>query len=75
MDNEKGLEINFTIIGSQVDGQNLLPSLTLDFGDIAPDTNVIGRWFLTSTLQGLFIDYDASFEEVNDFGNPRSFAD
>jgi hypothetical protein len=32
---------------------------------------VVGRWLLTSTLQGLFINYSATFEHVDPLGNPR----
>src|SRR5439155_4400682 len=68
VDNEKGLLIDFKIIGTQVAGQNQTPSLTADFGDIAPDHRGIGLWFLTSTLQGLFTDYKATFQHVDDLG-------
>ena len=70
VDNEKGLLIDFKIIATEVAGKNLQPTLTADLGDIAPGTNAIARWLLTSTVQGLFTDYSAKFEEVDDLGNP-----
>jgi hypothetical protein len=71
VDNEKGLLIDFKIIGSQVGNQPVAPSLTTEFGDLAPGATKVGRWLLTSTLQGLFIDYSATFQHVDPLGNPR----
>ena len=71
VDNERGLLIEFKIIATEVSGQNLTPSLTADFGDIGPGEIKIGRWLMTSTLQGLFTDYKATFENLDTFGNKR----
>jgi hypothetical protein len=71
IENEKGLLIDFQIIATEVAGRNLVPSLTADFGDINPGQIVIGRWLMTSTLQGLFTDYQATFEHIDGLGNPR----
>lgn len=49
-------------------GQPQSPSLTAFFGEIAPKTNAIARWLLTSTLQGLFLDYKATFEHQDSLG-------
>ncbi|MBI5386505.1 MAG: hypothetical protein HZA90_17690 [Verrucomicrobia bacterium] len=68
IDNEKGLLIDFSIIAAQVAGQNLTPSLTVNFGDLEPGDTKIGRWLLTSTLQGLFVDYSARFEHEDSLG-------
>jgi hypothetical protein len=62
VDNEKGLLNNFQIIASEVDGQSMPPSLTADFGDVAAGDVELARWYMTSSLQGLFIDYEATFE-------------
>jgi hypothetical protein len=64
IDNEKGLLIDFKIIGTEVAGQPATPSLTADFGTINPGDIVIGRWLMTSTLQGLFEDYQATIEHT-----------
>ena len=71
VDNQKGLLIDFKIIGMQVGNQPESPSLTVDFGDIEPGATAVGRWLLTSTLQGLFINYSATFQHVDPLGNPR----
>ena len=71
IENEKGLLIDFKIIASQVDGQPMTPSLTTNFGDIGPGEISIGRWWLTSTLQGHFISYDATFQHIDGLGDER----
>lgn len=71
IENEKGLLIDFKIIATEVAGKNMVPSLTAEFGNIDPGTSVVGRWLMTSTLQGLFTDYEASFEHVDGLGIPR----
>ena len=68
VENEKGLLINFKIIGTEVAGQSVTPSLTAVFGDIGPGQIGIARWLLTSTLQGLFINYSATFEHTDSLG-------
>ncbi len=72
VDNEKGLLVDFRIIATQVAGQPLLPSLTADFGEVAPGQIKIGEWLFTSTLQGLFTDYSATFQHIDDLGDPRT---
>lgn len=71
VDNEKGLFIDFQILATQVAGKNLVPSLTADFGDVAPGSVQLAQWLFRSSLQGLFIDYAASFEHIDDLGDPR----
>jgi len=68
IENERGLLIGFKIIATEVAGRSLSPSLTADFGRIDPGRISIGRWLLTSTLQGLFIDYKAKFEHLDSLG-------
>jgi hypothetical protein len=72
VDNESGLLIDFKIIATEVAGQNLVPSLTANFGDINPGQIGIGRWLLTSTLQGLFIDYQATFQHSDALGGLKT---
>ncbi len=71
VENERGLLIDFQIIATEVAGKNLTPSLTADFGTITNGQIAVGRWLLTSTLQGLFIDYKASFEHLDSLGNKK----
>jgi len=71
VENEKGLFVDFKIIGTEVDGQNLSPSLTAEFGELPPGASKIATFLMTSTLQGLFIDYNATFEHVTGLGDSR----
>jgi hypothetical protein len=50
IENEKGLLIDFDLIASEVAGEERTPSLTVEFGDIAPQQIKSGRWLFTSSL-------------------------
>src|SRR5262249_19639194 len=65
VENEKGLFADFRIIATEVAGQNLQPSLTVEFGRIDPGTNAIGRWLFVSSILGGFLDYSATFEHLD----------
>lgn len=69
VENEKGLLIDFEIVGSQVNGKDASESLTVNLGNIAPGGTSIGQCFMTTTVQGHFVDYRASFKHVNGFGD------
>lgn len=71
VDNEKGLLDTFRIIATQVNGQSLTPSLTADFGDLGAGQTAVGEWLLTSTLQGQFISYQATFADTSGLGDPN----
>jgi hypothetical protein len=73
IENSNDLLIAFTIIGSQVGtNQTVSPSLTLDFGAIGPQANAEGLWYVTSTLEGQFISFAASFQHTDDLGNTNT---
>ena len=71
VDNVKGLLINFNILGTQLENQPVAPALSVNFGGIDPGSNKIARWLFTSSLQGSFTNFSASFAQVDQFGNPR----
>ncbi|MBA3484621.1 MAG: hypothetical protein H0T51_22685, partial [Pirellulales bacterium] len=68
IENEKGLLIDFKIIGTQVNTAEITPSLTANLGDIAPGQTAVAEWLMTSTLQGKFIEYAASFTHADELG-------
>src|SRR6185503_1592742 len=68
IENEKGLVIDFRLIGARIDEQPVPATFNLNFGNINPSSSKIVVWDMTSTLQGKFIDYRASFEHVDDLG-------
>ncbi len=72
VDNEKGLLIDFAIIGSSLNGKDCdLGSENIDFGNIEAHTAKTGVWWLTSSLLGHFTKYEASVVHANSYGNPE----
>jgi hypothetical protein len=71
IENDKGLLVDFKIIATEVAGRNIEPTLTVDFGQINPGTNAIGRWLLTSTLLGGFVEYSATVQHLNGLGDKK----
>ncbi len=71
IENDKGLQIDFVIIGTKVGGQSYSPSLTANLGDLGSGQTAVAQWLMTSTLQGKFIEYSASFEHVNGVGDEQ----
>src|SRR5262249_9750397 len=72
IENEKGLLIDFKIVGSQVGNQPKAPSLTVDLGDLTPGQTQIATWSMTASLLGHFIDYSATFEHDEALGGSRT---
>lgn len=71
IDNEKGLLIDFNIIGTQIGSESITPSLNVDFGNIVAGETVVADWLFKSSLQGRFTEYNATFEHINDLGKPE----
>jgi len=71
IENEKGLLIDFEIVGSNLGGKpTQLGLLNVNFGDIPGGGIKVGQWWFTSTLLGHFIAYEISVNHLNSFGNP-----
>jgi Ca2+-binding RTX toxin-like protein len=68
IDNQQGLLVDFEIIGSEVNGTGVSPSLAVNFGNIAAGGTAVADWQLKSSIQGKFSDYKATFEHVNSLG-------
>ncbi len=72
IENESGLAINFNLIGSNLQGQPTALGVTnINFGTVPPLGTRIGQWYLTSSLLGKFVDYDAQVVHNNSFNNPE----
>ena len=71
IETERGLLINFMIIGANIGNGSITPSLSLTLGDLPPQSTVVVRWFMISSLQGLFRNYSATFQNINPLGDPR----
>lgn len=70
-DNERGLVISFQLIGAQVGEEPISPALNVNLGDIGPGGVAVARWLMTSSLQGHFIGYSATYEHLDGLGDPR----
>lgn len=62
------LPINFNLIGSYVQGTQVINSLNMVFGDIQPGQTVIGYWLMVSTLNGTFTKFTATYTHSNALG-------
>ena len=71
IENEKGLLVNFKIIGNTIGNNSFVPSLTVNFGDLSSNVTVVARWWMLSSLQGKFMNYSATFENINPLGDPK----
>ncbi len=71
VDNQKGLLVNFTTLGTEVNGRSLNPGLTADFGNINPGQTAVGRWLFTSSLEGFFKAFQASFQHTDALGGQQ----
>lgn len=71
IENDRGLLISFALIATQVGAQPISPSMTINLGNIDPGRTGNAYFFMTSTLEGQFTEYEASFQHINGLGNPR----
>ncbi len=53
VDNEKGLVVNFKLIGTTVNGFSVSPALGVNFGMIQAGTAVVAQFLMISSLQGI----------------------
>jgi len=68
IENEQGLLIGFAIEGSEVNGLPATESLLIDFGDIVPNAAGVGRWIMTCSLSGKFIEFSADISHSDELG-------
>jgi len=68
VENDLGLAVDFTILGSYLAGEPAEPSLLINFGDIQPDGVKSGRWIMETSLSGQFTAFSASFTHADELG-------
>ncbi|HDM75081.1 MAG TPA: DUF1565 domain-containing protein [Deltaproteobacteria bacterium] len=68
VDNDQGLAVDFSIIGSEINGVKGSNSFLVDFGTINSEECATARWEMISTLSGKFIKFAASFTHSNELG-------
>jgi hypothetical protein len=72
IENEKGLAINFKLIGSNLQGRPAQMGVTnIPFGTIPAQQTRIGQWYFTSDLLGHFTQFETKLVHNNSFGNPN----
>ena len=72
VDNEKGLLIEFELIGSNLQGVPVnMGLINIDFGTVTAQTTRIGQWWFTSSLLGHFASYSANLTHTDSRGNPE----
>ena len=69
--NEKGLLIDFKMIGSSLNGAATSVGLTdINFGTIAAGKTSYGQWWFTSSLLGHFTEHNTTITHVTSYDNP-----
>ncbi len=69
INNEKGLLVDFEIIGSWINNQEAPQSLKIKFGDIAPQGGAsVAYWQMEASLRGEFTEFKGSFMHSSDLG-------
>ena len=68
VENEKGLLVDFQLLGASVNDGAVNPSLTVDIGNVASKTAATAYWEMMSTLSGRFEEFDVSFTHSDDLG-------
>ncbi len=71
VENEKGLLVNFKLIGSSLGSQPRQPSLSLELGSLGTNETAVVRWWMTCSLEGTFKNYSATFENTNPLGDEK----
>lgn len=69
--NDKGLLADFKLIGARINGTNAPGTMALDFGRIEPEGVKIAEWYFTSSLQGFFQNFSATFQHEDNLGDIR----
>jgi hypothetical protein len=68
VENKQGLQINFSLIGTQVNGQTIPDTLNIAFGTIPPQGVSQGSWVMATTLSGRFISFTSTFSHAAELG-------
>jgi uncharacterized repeat protein (TIGR01451 family) len=68
VENLQGLLIAFSIDQGYVQDEPAVRTLLLDFGNIPAGGSKVGRWLMSTTLAGRFIEFDASYTHADNLG-------
>ena len=68
VDNAQGLAVTFRIDNAYVQNNPVQNTLLLNFGEIASQTSKVGRWLMSTSLSGRFVDFQAEFTHSDQLG-------
>lgn len=72
VDNEKGLLIDFKLLGTRVDSAPLGEALqNVPLGSLQPHTTRVVQWYLASSLAGVFTSFKVEMEHTSPLGNTQ----
>ncbi len=70
--NYPGIYIDFSIIGTVVNGRSVPNSLTVDFGDLGPGQSSTAVWLMIAEVTGDFLNYTATFTHSDELGGEET---
>ena len=68
VENEKGLLIDFQLLGASVNDSAVNSSLMVDMGDVDTKDGATAFWEMISTLSGRFTEFDVRFTHADELG-------
>ena len=71
IENEKGLLVDFKLIGLTVDDGEIEPKFEADLGNLGPNSTSIVKWWMNCTLQGVFKNFSINIKNKNPNGDPK----
>jgi len=71
IENERGLLIDFTLIGLSLNNNDIEPKFEANIGNVGPNSVNIINWWLNCTLQGIFKNFTINIKNRNPHGNPK----
>lgn len=71
IDNKKKLNVNFKIFKTQLDEKPASPAMTLNFGVIQPGATAMAQFYMTASLTGTFVSFDATYTYLTPTGDQR----
>ncbi|MFH1724773.1 MAG: fibronectin type III domain-containing protein [Elusimicrobiota bacterium] len=72
VDNKEALPVEFKIIGTFAGNTTIPDTLSIPFGDLAPDSAKLASWIMTATFSGRFVDFNASFTHDPGLGGAQT---
>lgn len=68
IENNQGLLIDFTLLGSQINDSEVNNSLLADVGSLSSGESVMVSWLMSTSLNGEFISFEADFVHSDALG-------